>query len=413
MRKTENYQDDIIDQIRDFYKHHEEPYMAGSWESFCQYESQRRNRSGTKLWRKFGMAAAISGLICMGAWAVYHLSHTLTPDDRLTMLSVEDRTAKPRQSEKSHERQEASPHLSATRSDNAGKIGASIAITSSAVTSLKRSPEENRYSGYATLQAPDARNLAHRIRVPAKLVQRNTFLLSADIVGEKPFLPMLTPGYREVNQLPANAHHVGEAGSAWRFGLEVHSAVSDERLHFGGGMIAAYALTDRISLNSGISYLNLSGGYSLEEPMRISSSTSLLSVESRLAAIDIPLALTYRYGGKSQFSAGVSLLNVVSEQLDHRYAVNSVKTTMFTDMKTGEIREVRSTVTDYSTQEVDEQLLLGNTYLGFANLSWGREIGAFNRSRVLLAPYVKLPIGKLSKEEINLINVGVKLKFDF
>jgi len=55
----------------------------------------------------------------------------------------------------------------------------------------------------------------------------------------------------------------------------------------------------------------------------------------------------------------------------------------------------------------------GKSYLGFFNLSIGRDQRIFKQYHIMVEPFIKIPVGKLSSEDLNLMNSGVKFRLAF
>jgi hypothetical protein len=216
--------------------------------------------------------------------------------------------------------------------------------------------------------------------------------------------------------------------SKWDFGLQVMPTATRTKMNFGGGVITAYHLSDKLSLSSGITLLQLGSGENVPEATAVMAANApafstgsktaqgnrqLLSVNGSISAIDIPLGIVYKVNKHYFTSAGVSYFNVLTEKRNNTYAEVTPVSRVSTDPSTGAIESY----TALETQEVDEpateQPLRGNSYLGFFNFSIGRRQNIFKQYNIQIEPFIKVPIGKLSTQDLNLMNSGVKFQFSF
>ncbi|SEA37952.1 hypothetical protein [Pedobacter hartonius] len=224
-----------------------------------------------------------------------------------------------------------------------------------------------------------------------------------------------------------------ESGSKWDFGVQVMPTATRTNVNFGGGLVTAYRISNKFSLSSGISLLQLgsgentpgaaSGGGAAQASPNASeanysfssaaASRQLRSVDATLKAIDIPLGLVYKMNKHYYTSAGVSYFNVLSERRNNTYSqVQSVSRTA-TDPATGQNIVLRTLETQEVDESVPDQPLKGNSYLGFFNFSIGRRQNIFKQYNIQIEPFIKVPIGKLSGQDLNLMNSGVKFQLSF
>jgi len=224
-----------------------------------------------------------------------------------------------------------------------------------------------------------------------------------------------------------------ESGSKWDFGVQVMPTATRTNVNFGGGLVTAYHISNKFSLSSGISLLQLGSGENTPGAAsgngRVQSSPNaaganysfssaaasrqLRSVDATLKAIDIPLGLVYKVNKHYYTSAGVSYFNVLSERRNNTYSqIQSVSRTA-TDPATGQNVVLRTLETQEVDESVPDQPLKGNSYLGFFNFSIGRRQNIFKQYNIQIEPFIKVPIGKLSTQDLNLMNSGVKFQLSF
>jgi hypothetical protein len=207
--------------------------------------------------------------------------------------------------------------------------------------------------------------------------------------------------------------------SKWDFGLAFAPSITSTSMNIGGGLTTAYRLSDKFSLSSGVSLLQLQSAIDVpptaQSKMAVSalSSKELLAVDANIRAIDIPLAIVYNINKNFYTSAGLSYFNVISEKRSNTYQQASASVQSSADPTTGFASEVRTVVSQTLSEPAQETQLKGNSYLGFFNFSIGRKQNIFNKYNVLIEPFIKIPMGKLSAEDLKLTNSGLKFQFSF
>lgn len=212
-----------------------------------------------------------------------------------------------------------------------------------------------------------------------------------------------------------------EMGSKWDFGLEVAPTATGSNINVGAGLTTAYRLSDKFSLSSGISLMQLDAGKKYSPSPQSGNISSFASfadkeatgVDANIKAIDIPVALVYNISKNFYTSAGISYFNIISEKRSNTFVETSQQSVSHFDPQTG---APYSTV-KLTSKEVEEPTpdspLKGNSYLGFFNFSIGRRQTLFNKYNILIEPFIKVPVGKLSDQDLKLMNSGVKFQFAF
>ena len=209
-----------------------------------------------------------------------------------------------------------------------------------------------------------------------------------------------------------------EIGSKWDFGILVMPTVTGSNTNVSAGVTTAYRISDKFSLSSGISLLQLESGRNVTPPANSQvsllsiSDKKLLAVDANIKAIDIPIGLIYKVNKHFFTSAGVSFLNVLSEQRSNTYSQTSEVNKMATNLS-GAAFSYRAVETDQVAESATDNPLKGNSYLGFFNFSVGRQQHISNRYIIQIEPFIKVPVGKLSAEDLKLMNSGVKFQLSF
>jgi len=218
---------------------------------------------------------------------------------------------------------------------------------------------------------------------------------------------------------PVKSKKKKDIGSKWDFGVAVAPSITRSNMNIGGGVTTAYRLSDKFSLSSGVSVMQLESGNTVSAPSMAKVSISslsqkqLLAVDANIKAIDIPVGIVYQISKDIYTSAGVSYFNVLSEKRSITYGLTSQASEAYANPATGLVQD-REVLNSVAVEEpVAETPLKGNSYLGFFNFSIGRKQQIFNKYNVLIEPFIKVPIGKLSTQDLNLMNSGLKFQLSF
>ncbi|WP_158797475.1 hypothetical protein [Pedobacter sp. L105] len=212
-----------------------------------------------------------------------------------------------------------------------------------------------------------------------------------------------------------------EAGSKWDFGLAVIPSATSASTNVGAAVTTAYRISSKFSISSGIAMVQLEGGKSISPPAmgnmqsfaRTLSSKQLVGVDANIKAIDIPLGLVYNVNKHYYTSAGISYFNVLSDKRNNTVVQVAQVNQMTVNQFTGVPASYKALVSQEVSEPVTDSPLQGNSYLGFFNFSIGRKQHIFNHYDILIEPFVKLPIGKLSDEDLKLMNSGIKFQLAF
>ncbi|WP_432712138.1 hypothetical protein [Pedobacter sp.] len=202
--------------------------------------------------------------------------------------------------------------------------------------------------------------------------------------------------------------------SKWNFGVELMPTVLQRKVNVGAGLTTEFKLSKQFSISSGIAYVALDVSKNMEsQSVSLMSSKSLIGVEAAISGIDIPVSLTYNLNKKLYTSMGVSYFNIINEQRSNKYQTELQVTSSSRNVETGITETVQTILSEQSAEVSTETPLEGNSYLGFFNFSVGHKQEIFKNYHIVIEPFMKVPIGKLSNEDLKLGNGGVKLRFTF
>ncbi|MBB6501608.1 hypothetical protein [Pedobacter cryoconitis] len=207
--------------------------------------------------------------------------------------------------------------------------------------------------------------------------------------------------------------------SKWDFGVQVMPAATSSNLNLGAGLTTAYRLSDKFSLSSGISFLQMEAGGTIPSrggdvaAVSTLSEKKLTAVDANIKAIDIPIALVFKLNKHFYTSAGVSYFNVISEKRSNTFEQTAQVDKQGVDPQTGYASTYKTLFVEKVDEPTSEKNLKGNSYLGFFNFSVGRQQTLFNKYNIRIEPFIKIPVGKLSSQDLQLMNSGIKFQLSF
>jgi len=192
--------------------------------------------------------------------------------------------------------------------------------------------------------------------------------------------------------------------------------------NLGAGFISEYKITKNIGIHSGILLANNSLDSDLSsnnlfasadrdylaEPT-VNNGMPYKDVETVYSffSIDIPVNV-YFYHKNMFFSGGLSSIAYFNEQVEHTY--QEVITESYFNSSTNSYDEMKvlSTVTENETTGNIKTFNLGR----MLNLSTGYK---FNRKKrnIILEPYAKIPLGKMTSHNIYYGHAGISLRYQF
>ncbi len=177
-----------------------------------------------------------------------------------------------------------------------------------------------------------------------------------------------------------------------------------DNLSFGGGVQADYAITDFISVTSGIlladHQFNTSGGNALKGVLAESNDydhaiAGTPDKEIRLVGLDIPINISFRLD-RFSITSGVSSMVYLKETYSEDNYVENEYLNMY--------EKVNTTDSKGAFQTFDFAKLI--------NLSVGYFI-PMKKGKLVLEPFAKIPIGDMTGYDISYGYGGVSLRYEF
>jgi hypothetical protein len=457
---------ELIKEIADLFEDYEESYVPGEWESFLKHK--KKKYPFFPQWLK--VAAVLLLIVSVLLFNLKDLTEkngsdgsTTKSQNTVSVNKASGNKIKPAENRKDENYAGSAPlakpdvrfkaHSGTATAALAAKEQVSgekyvyphVKATPSQEDLLKDTPIPNREGLTAEMKnqsAIQAKGLVTKVKdnavaqvkdqtvaqskaAPAKIDAKDTLSIS-------PKRKLSTSEFMLAESKKASVHEKNKvAGSKWDFGVQVMPTATRTNINFGAGLVTAYRISNKLSLSSGISLLQLGSGENVPVPAGPGNALAspntggeysfnstdggkqLQTVDARLKAIDIPLGLVYKVNKHYYTSAGISYFNVLSEKRSNTYSQTQSVSKTSTDPATGIAFAYRV----LETQEIDEpapnQPLKGNSYLGFFNFSIGRRQNIFKQYNIQIEPFIKVPIGKLSSQDLNLMNSGVKFQLSF
>ncbi len=212
----------------------------------------------------------------------------------------------------------------------------------------------------------------------------------------------------------------------WTFGVDFSPNVgSNNQVNMGGGFALSYAVSSKVSISSGISYLQVgaerdpfANGGQLESDFPADRVLALAGKEkiktlnksnTSLGGLDIPLNVNYQLSKRVHASAGVSVFNVFTERNLNSYH-NQEATIVYSG---NEFKRPEPVVRSFYSQEVPSEKNYEGNLNGFINFSLGYSIPLSEKVGVSLEPYVKIPMGSVNENQFNLNNGGLRISTRF
>jgi hypothetical protein len=200
----------------------------------------------------------------------------------------------------------------------------------------------------------------------------------------------------------------------WGFGFSVGQAMDNRsKTNLYVGTHISYQINSRLALASGVAFNQLGGYKSVKLPEATVQSGKFLSgAVAGLYGIEVPLELQYKTGSRVYARAGVSAFTVISQKQTLAYTEQTVSVSNYIDDNGKEHSETITTKAVF-TEAVPQAKLQQYTFITLYNFAVGYQFKISNRNALALEPYVKLPATGFSEQKLNLVQGGMRIKFDF
>ncbi|QNL47711.1 hypothetical protein H8S90_12830 [Olivibacter sp. SDN3] len=447
MKDKENRE--LITRMAEALREHSAPYREGAWERFAK-KGKGANRL-MPLWYLSGAAA----ILLLGV--TFFLYNKSGVDEVLRELphQVVSKTPLEENTQTDEEKPDYDTQNLAVSESNKNKIVKSSREEERATLKTKANPlgevslisvinendviekRENHIGDQSlfALQVPNVRERqASSISETTGKVQEKPN--ANDMVeNEDPLIKMLSEGeaYSRPELKMVNEEESSVLAKRWGVGVVFAPSLTEERVNMGGGVTVAYRLSNKISIGSGVSIVDLGfqqgGSQTLppaSSPSAVSSDNSqvfftarnaetreLTSINTNVLALDVPIDLKYHINNRFYASAGVSLFAILNENRVNNYNVTRVATNRtMENMESLAVAQPEFEVMSISEQST-ETPLQGNSYSGFLNFSVGHQLPLSKKVGLSVEPFYKLPVGTLSRQNINFRYGGLRVITSF
>jgi hypothetical protein len=187
----------------------------------------------------------------------------------------------------------------------------------------------------------------------------------------------------------------------------VSPALGSQKLNFGAGFEIAYPITGNLSVSSGIAYSSLYAENNVDNNSG-SLARQLQGANLDVSGFEVPLGLTYKTKSGFYATAGVLAMTVIADHLEYNYLVQRT-VAMLNATPSGASYQTMSLVSSRQTEPSQEKI---NNYLGFYQFSAGQK-AIIGKKEFNIGPFVKLPFGSVSNENIKLMQAGIRLGIGF
>jgi len=405
---------ELIEHITAQLQNHEETYPNGAWERFAEKENKKRRIAYWPLW-------AVAALILVFGGVLLTLNN-LSPKNEIAI-------SKPKVAPKVTKGGNTDTHIEFTPTDSNTAPLNNLAGNgrSNAAQDVKSLPVQQRalapLQDYTFAHTTEELDPINNNTLDNKLGGISIASYSPkhfDILTEKKkpvsvkinsFEDLLARDSRENRQ---KATSKTNEVSKWQPDVYVAPSMgNDNKVTMNYGFSLSYAIANKLSISSGVSYASISTTESLNAsaPQTLSGK-NLESVDAKVRGINIPLELKYNISDKLYTNIGVSALAVLNNSQQNNYLVNQVQSFSspevngYADSKTLILREKTSEPQPEATIDPDK-------YIGFYNFSLGYKQKISKKNNIAIEPFLRLPMKTFSKENLNLTNGGLRLKIDF
>jgi len=405
---------ELIEHITTQLQNHEENYAPGAWERFSEKEEKKQR--GFVFWPLRTAAAII--LVCFG---LFFFSDGDKLNKNTIVRSKTQATVSPKIEQK---RDNVTNYHSAVEDPKTAlKDNENFRYTNT--KEIDKSPSDkiaNQDPIYAANQVMDKGNMPKINAVennnPATAntgSPRNEAKVTPNetkVANKMTFEDLLALDSKKSQG--KNTQNQKNQRPKWQQDVYVAPSMgNDSKVNMNYGFSLSYAIANKLSISSGVSYASVSSTESqnASAPQSLSG-RNLEAVNAKVSGINVPLELRYKISEKLYTGVGVSALAVINNSQQNTYIVNQVQSMAAPSVNgTTDIRSF--IVAGKETESQPESKLDPDKYIGFYNFSLGYKQKISKKNNIAIEPFLRLPMKTFSKENLNLTNGGLRLKVDF
>jgi hypothetical protein len=402
---------ELIEHITAQLQNHEETYPDGAWERFSEKGNKRRGITYWPLW------AAAAALIFIFGGVFFTLNNSAQKDGLVI--------TKPKTQHNPVTSGDTDAKNDLTPLNNNITPSTNLAANHTTQATEKAKPSIEQNNNYSFVNTSEELDPINDNLLDNKLAGTNLVNYTSknfDILTEKKkSLPNNKKGISFEELLAHDSQANKEKAiaktnenSKWQPDVYVAPAMgNDNKINMNYGFSLSYAIANKLSISSGVSYASISTTESLNAsaPQTLSGK-NLESVDAKVRGINVPLELKYKISDKLYTNIGVSALAVLNNSQQNNYIVNQVQNVAastvngYADSKTMIVKEK-------TTEPQPEASIDPDKYIGFYNFSLGYKQKISKKNNIAIEPFLRLPMKSFSKENLNLTNGGLRLKIDF
>lgn len=403
---------ELIEHITAQLQNHEETYPNGAWERFSEKKNKRRGIAFWPLW-----AAATLILVFGGVF----FAQNNTDQKKDIAITKPKATQNPAANGNTNAVTETQTNPTSLNGNTTAANNLTASRPAKIIENTK--PLLTEHTGYSFINTSDQLTPVSNNLLDNKLAGANLSNLQTkqfDILTEKKKpQPMAQTSFEK---LLAHDSYVNQQkppsktseNSKWQPDVYVAPAMgNDNKVTMNYGFSLSYAIANKLSISSGVSYASISTTESLNAsaPQTLSGK-NLESVDAKVRGINVPLELKYNISDKLYTNIGVSALAVLNNSQQNNYIVNQVQNFSSTTAN-GYADSKTLIVKEKTTEPQPEANIDPDKYIGFYNFSLGYKQKISKKNNIAIEPFLRLPMKTFSKENLNLTNGGLRLKIDF
>ncbi len=405
---------ELIEHITTQLQNHEENYASGAWERFSEKEEKKQR--GFVFWPLWTAAAII--LVCFG---LFFFSDGDKLNKNSIVRSKTDNTVSPKIEQKRGN--VTTDHSAVEDTRTALKNHENFPDTNT--EEIDKSPSDevaNQDPIYAANQVMDEGNMPkiNPVENSHSTAANNGFPNNEAKVAQDETKMANKMTFEDLLALDSktsqgkNTQNQKNQRPKWQQDVYVAPSMgNDSKVNMNYGFSLSYAIANKLSISSGVSYASVSSTESqnASAPQSLSG-RNLEAVNAKVSGINVPLELRYKISEKLYTGVGVSALAVINNSQQNTYIVNQVQSMAAPSVNgTTDIRSF--IVAGKETESQPESKLDPDKYIGFYNFSLGYKQKISKKNNIAIEPFLRLPMKTFSKENLNLTNGGLRLKVDF
>lgn len=403
---------ELIEHITAQLQNHEETYPDGAWERFSEKKNKRRGIAFWPLW------AAAALIFIFGGVFFAQNNRDQKKDIAITKPKAQQNATADGNTNTNIETKIDSASLN----NDTAPVNKLAANRSAKITGSTK-PLLTEQTSYPFINTSAQLDPVNHNLLDNKLAGANLSNLKTkqfDILTEKKkpqsnaqtsFEKLLAQdSYANQQKLPSKTNE----NSKWQPDVYIAPAMgNDNKVTMNYGFSLSYAIANKLSISSGLSYASISTTESLNTsaPQTLSGK-NLESVDAKVRGINVPLELKYNISDKLYTNIGVSALAVLNNSQQNNYIVNQVQNFSSTTAN-GYADSKTMIVKEKTTEPQPEANIDPDKYIGFYNFSLGYKQKISKKNNIAIEPFLRLPMKTFSKENLNLTNGGLRLKIDF